>query len=243
VKPGFDLTGRRVLVVGGGSPRWSGEGPVNNGGSIACLAGNSGAAVAVADRDEDAAGRVADRIESAGGKAFPVVADVSDPPQCDRLVDEAAERLGGIDGLVLNVGIGAGVGLAGTTADMWDRVLGVNLRSHFLVVKRSMPMMQSGGSIVFMSSAAALRPGTNSRSYDASKAALLGFSRHVAMEGAPQGVRSNVVAPGLIDTPMGREASRATRAATGSGSRSAGRERLRRWLTRSCSSCPMRRAT
>ncbi len=205
--PGFDLSGRHVLVVGGGSAPWSGDGPGNNGGAIACLAARSGAAVAVGDRDPAAASRVADHIEATGGSASAIVADVADPEQCERLVDDAAARLGALDGLVLNVGIGEGAGLAGTTAAMWDRVLAVNLRAHFLVVKRALPLMDSG-SIVFMSSAAALRPGTYSPSYDASKAALLALSRHVALEGAPRGVRANAVAPGLIDTPMGREASR-----------------------------------
>jgi NAD(P)-dependent dehydrogenase (short-subunit alcohol dehydrogenase family) len=61
-----------------------------------------------------------------------------------------------------------------------------------------------GGSIVFIGSVAGLRPGTFSPSYDASKAGLIGLCRHVAMEGARRGVRANVVAPGLMDTPMGR---------------------------------------
>jgi NAD(P)-dependent dehydrogenase (short-subunit alcohol dehydrogenase family) len=68
--------------------------------------------------------------------------------------------------------------------------------------------MPPGGSIVFISSVAGLKPGSNLPAYDASKAALAGLCRHVAMEGARGGVRANVIAPGLIDTPLGRLASR-----------------------------------
>src|SRR5437764_917764 len=128
---------------------------------------------------------------------------------CQRLVAEAVERLGGLDGVVLNAGIGAGLGLAGTSAADWDQVLAVNLRAHFLISKAALPVLNDGGSIVYIGSVAGLKPGTGIPSYDTSKAALAGLSRHVAMEGAKRGVRANVVAPGLIDTVLGRLASRA----------------------------------
>jgi NAD(P)-dependent dehydrogenase (short-subunit alcohol dehydrogenase family) len=114
--------------------------------------------------------------------------------------------LDGLDGVVCNVGIGLGRGLAGTTADEWDAVHAANVRSHFLVCRAALPAMPDGGAIVFISSIAALRPGTRIPAYDATKAALAGLCRHVAFEGARQGVRANVVAPGLIDTPLGRRA-------------------------------------
>jgi NAD(P)-dependent dehydrogenase (short-subunit alcohol dehydrogenase family) len=84
----------------------------------------------------------------------------------------------------------------------------VNLRSHFLVARRALPQLPRGGSIVFVSSVAGLRPGSFVPSYDTSKAALLGLCRHVALEGSRRGVRANVLAPGLIDTPLGRLASK-----------------------------------
>jgi NAD(P)-dependent dehydrogenase (short-subunit alcohol dehydrogenase family) len=123
------------------------------------------------------------------------------------LVDCSATVLGGLDGVVLNVGIGAGLRLDGTSAETWDRVLAVNLRSHFLVARRALPLLPEGASIVFVSSVAGLRPGSQSPSYDTSKAALFGLCRHTALEGARRGVRANVLAPGLIDTPLGRRAS------------------------------------
>ena len=162
----------------------------------------------MADIDPQAAAVTVAAIESEGGTAAGVLADVRHPADCERLVTGASAALGGLDGLVLNVGIGMGLGLAGTESQAWDDVFAVNLRSHFLVVKAALPLM-SGGAIVFIGSLAGLRPGTFSPSYDASKAGVIALCRHTAMEGSPRGVRANVVAPGLIDTPMGRGASRA----------------------------------
>jgi NAD(P)-dependent dehydrogenase (short-subunit alcohol dehydrogenase family) len=203
------LAGRRIVVVGGGS-RGVGDpgGPPGNGQAIAMLAAREGASVAVVDVVADAAQETVGLIERSGGTAASVVADVADADACERLVDEAAEVLGGIDGLVLNVGVGAGIKLEGTTAEIWDHVLAVNLRSHFLVTRRALPKLPSGASIVFVGSVAGLRPGSLVPSYDTSKAALLGLCRHVALEGARRGVRANVLAPGLIDTPLGRVASK-----------------------------------
>jgi NAD(P)-dependent dehydrogenase (short-subunit alcohol dehydrogenase family) len=137
-----------------------------------------------------------------------VVADVSREQDCERMVAEALRDLKGIDGVVLNVGIGLGRGLSATTAEQWDAVFAVNLRAHFLVSRAVLPVLSTGASIVFVSSVAGIRPGTNVPAYDSSKAGLAGLCRHVAFEGSRRGVRANVVAPGLIDTPLGRQASR-----------------------------------
>jgi NAD(P)-dependent dehydrogenase (short-subunit alcohol dehydrogenase family) len=202
------LAGRRVVVVGGGS-RAAGnpDAPPSNGQAISVLAAREGAAVAVVDRVPEAALETVALIEGERGRAVTVLADVSDPEACERLVDEAAAELGGIDGVVLNVGIGGGIGLEGTTPEIWDQVLSINLRSHFLIARHALPLLDAGASIVFIGSVAGLRPGSHLPSYDASKAALLALCRHVALEGARHGVRANVVAPGLIDTPLGRLAS------------------------------------
>ena len=203
------LAGRRVVVVGGGSQGVGDEdAPPGNGQAIAALAAREGATVAVVDVVSEAAEETIRLIEQNGGTGAKVIADVADPAACERLVDDAAGALGGLDAVVLNVGIGAGLKLESTTAEMWDRVFAVNLRSHFLVARRALPMLPRGGSIVFIGSVAGLRPGSLMPSYDTSKAALLGLCRHVALEGARRGVRANLLAPGLIDTPLGRVASR-----------------------------------
>ncbi len=100
------------------------------------------------------------------------------------------------DGIVLNVGTGFGMGVAGTSPDDWDRTFALNLRAHFMVVKRALVTLPDNSSIVFIGSVAGLRPGSRIPAYDASKAGLIGLNRHVAMEGARRGIRSNVLCPG-----------------------------------------------
>ena len=202
------LDGRRVLVVGAGTqPSDESEPPIGNGRAIAVLAAREGASVVCADRDGDSAAETAGWITKEGGHAEVVVADVASEDECRRLIEESAGD-SSIDGLVLNVGIGRGGGLRSTSADDWDTTFAVNVRSHFLLCREAMPRMADGGSIVFISSVAGLKPGSRIPAYDSSKAAVIGLCRHVALEGARHGVRANVVAPGLIDTPLGRWASR-----------------------------------
>ena len=167
------LSGRRILVVGAGTQRSDDpDAPIGNGRAISVLAAREGAAVACADKDRDAADETARLVESAGGTASVVVGDVVDEVACARIVDEAAGALGGLDGLVCNVGIGVGRGLAETTVAEWDAVFAVNTRAHFLLCRAALPLMTTGGAIVFLSSVAGLRPGTRIPAYDTSKAAL-----------------------------------------------------------------------
>ena len=201
------LAGRNVLVVGAGTqPSDEPDAPVGNGRAIAILAAREGAAVICADRDRAAARETADWIAREGGRATVVEADVTSEDDCNDLIASAAAD--GFDGLVLNVGIGRGQGgLEGTSAHDWDTTFAVNLRGHFLVARAALPVLPENAAIVFISSVAGLQPGSRLPAYDASKAGLHGLCRHVALEGAPRGVRANVVAPGLIDTPLGRLAS------------------------------------
>lgn len=201
------LVGRRVLVVGAGTQRSDDpEAPAGNGRAISVLAAREGAAVACADVNADAAAETARLITEEGGRAEVIVGDVTDEDACTRMVSEAVAALGGLDGLVCNVGIGLGRGLEGTSVAEWDLVHAVNVRGHFLLCRAAMPIMETGAAIVFISSVAGLKPGTRIPSYDTTKAALAGLNRHVAFEGARRGIRANVVAPGLVDTPLGRRA-------------------------------------
>ena len=211
------LTGRRVLVVGAGTrPSPEPDPPLGNGRAISVLAAREGAAVACADRNAAAAEATAAlvRAEHAdgpgnGGQAAAVVlADVAAPDACAAVVADSAAALGGLDGLVLNVGIGLGRGMAGTSAAQWDQTFAVNTRAHFLVAAAALEALEPGSAIVFISSAASLRAATGIPAYDASKAALLGICRQVAREGMARGIRANLVVPSLVDTPLGREASR-----------------------------------
>lgn len=203
------LTGRRILVVGAGQNDYGEHHPpIGNGRAIAVLFAREGARVAVADRDQASAEATTVRIINEGGTAVTLVADMLKPADPAAMVNEAAAALGGLDGVVYNVGIGENQGLAATSADSWDRVLGVNLRGAMLTAKAALPVLADGSSIVFTSSTAGVKPGSRIPSYDASKAALGGLMRHVAFEGAERSIRANVVAPGLMDTSLGRVASR-----------------------------------
>jgi NAD(P)-dependent dehydrogenase (short-subunit alcohol dehydrogenase family) len=211
------LAGRRILVVGAGTQTSDEiDPPLGNGQAIALLCAREGAVVACADKNEEAARATQNKIQSAGGKAIVLVGDVANAAVCDELVANAEKEMHGLDGVVLNVGIGLGRGLEGTDAALWDQTFAVNLRSHFLIARAALPRMPLGSALVFISSTASLRPGTGIPAYDASKAGIAGLCRHVANEGARRGVRANVVVPGLIDTPLGRNASkrRASRART-----------------------------
>jgi NAD(P)-dependent dehydrogenase (short-subunit alcohol dehydrogenase family) len=159
------------------------------------------------DRDLDAAQDTVRLIAAEGGRAHAVRADVSDPAQCAEVVPAAIAALGGLDGLVLNVGIALGLGVAQTTADEWDQTFAVNVRAHLLIAGAALPHLAPRSSIVFVGSAASLQAGTGVVSYDASKAALLGLCRQTAREAARSRSRANVLVPGYVDTPMGRFAS------------------------------------
>src|SRR5262245_39579969 len=203
------LAGRRVLVVGGGQTDIGEPAtPIGNGRATCILFAREGARVAVADRDAASAEATAAAIAQEGGHAATVVADVAREEDVTRMVDEAVESLGGLDGLVLNVGIGAGAGLAGTTAEAWDLTFAVNIRSHMLACRAALPRLADGAAMVFISSIAGMKPGSRMPAYDASKAGLFGLCRAVALEGERRAIRANVVAPGLMDTSIGRLATR-----------------------------------
>lgn len=211
------MRGRRLFVVGGGTQE-SGdpEAPLGNGRAIAVAAATAGAKVAVSDINEAAAQKTVDLVVAAGADGYSMQADAADPDACAATVDWAVSVMGGLDALVLNVGIGSGFGLEHTSADQWDTVMAVNLTSNFATLKAALPVMESPAAVVVISSLAGLRPGSGIPAYDASKAAQIGLMRHAAREGAKSGVRVNAVCPGLIDTPLGRLASqgRPSRAAT-----------------------------
>jgi len=199
------LTGRRVVVIGAGTrASEDDDAPIGNGRAIAVLCAREGAAVACVDIDRDAAQLTADLCRQEGADAVTIAADVREAKACEQLVHEAREGLAGLDGVVANVGFGAGQGLAGTTPELWDDIFALNVRSHFLVARAAVPVLEDGGSLVFIGSAASLRAGTRFPAYDASKSALFGLCRHVALEGAPRGIRANHVIPGPVDTPLGR---------------------------------------
>jgi NAD(P)-dependent dehydrogenase (short-subunit alcohol dehydrogenase family) len=205
-------------VVGGGQRTFdAATDPIGNGRAMSVLFGREGAQVAVADQNAASAADTVERIRAEGGRALAIEADITREADVTRMIAAAHEGMGGLDGLVLNVGIGAGaLGLAGVKRDEWDAVLATNLRGPMLCCREAFPRLADGASIVFISSIAGLTAGSRLVAYDASKAALGGLMRHVALEGSRRGIRANVICPGLVDTPLGRLASagRSSRAAT-----------------------------
>ncbi len=206
------LEGRRVLIVGGGqADRGLEDPPTGNGRAMAILFAREGAAVAVADIDEASARKTAELASEAAAGGQPVAAigaDASREQDVIAMLEAAREQLGGgLHAVVLNVGIGAGLGVQGTDVDDWDRVIATNLRSHFLGCKHALPALEPGGAILLIGSIAATQF-TPIPAYGASKAALQSLTRSAAVEGAhTNGIRVNLLEPGLMDTPLGRHAS------------------------------------
>ena len=236
------LHGRCITVVGAGTqPSRDPDAPIGNGRAIAVRAAREGAAVVCVDRDEAAVQETWRMITEEGGKAAVVIADVTTEEGCRAALSDDPGLA--TDGLVLNVGSGFGMGVAGTSPDEWDRTFALNLRSHFLLVRRALVTLRDDASILFMGSVAGLRPGSRIPAYDASKAGLIGLSRHVAVEGARRGIRANVLAPGLIDTPLGRAASAGRPSRRARRCPSAVRAPPGRWRRRRSSCSPTRPAT
>lgn len=199
------LEDRRVLVIGGGQADYGLEDPpTGNGRAMCALFAREGAAVAVGDLDQASAEATAALVRDEGATAEVLVGDGTDDASVQRMVSGAAEALGGLDGLVLNIGSGAGFHLSGTSAEDWDNTMATNLRSAFLGCKHGLATMDAGA-IVLIGSVAA-REVLPIPAYGASKAGLESLCRQAAVEGAPH-VRTNLLMPGLMDTPLGRMAS------------------------------------
>ena len=203
------LAGRKVLVVGGGQENYGVEDPpVGNGRAMSVLFAREGATVAVADLDPAKAEETAELVRGEGVEVVAIAADASDEDDVVRMFDEARSGLGGLDGIVLNVGVAGGLGLEGTTVEDWDRVMAVNARAHFLGLKHGLPALRNdGGGAIVLTGSLASRETMPSPAYAASKGALETLVRNGAIEGAPS-VRVNLLIPGLIDTPLGRLATK-----------------------------------
>jgi NAD(P)-dependent dehydrogenase (short-subunit alcohol dehydrogenase family) len=203
------LQGRRVLVIGAGQRSIPDEDPpIGNGRAISVLCAREGASLCCVDISAEAAQATVGQVVAEGGQAFAETADVSDASAIAPLVQRVAAQMGGLDGLVLNVGISHGLPLAKITPASWDKEYAVNLRSHMFFAQAALELMSPGGSIVLMSSLASLRNGGRNPAYESSKAAQVALARSIAVAGEPQGIRCNAVLPGLMDTPMGRDATR-----------------------------------
>jgi len=130
------------------------------------------------------------------------VADVSDPQAVEQLFHEAGETLGGLDMLVNNAGIAGPTGPVETLALAdWEQTMAVNINGHFLCTKQAVPSLKKagGGLIVNLSSAAGVFGFPNRTPYAASKWAVIGFTKSLAMELGPNQIRVNAICPGLVE--------------------------------------------
>jgi meso-butanediol dehydrogenase/(S,S)-butanediol dehydrogenase/diacetyl reductase len=184
--------GKVVLVTGG---------TAGFGLSTARLAREVGARVAVAGRREDR-GREAEA--SLGGDSLYVPADVSVEGDVERMVAAVVERFGRLDVVVNNAGIVRRFPALDETTMGWDAVMDVNLRGVFACCRTALPhLIATRGSIVNISSVLALRSQKGrSPAYDASKAGVEAFTRALACQYGPYGVRANAVAPGFVETEL-----------------------------------------
>jgi NAD(P)-dependent dehydrogenase (short-subunit alcohol dehydrogenase family) len=193
------LEGKAAIVTGAGS---QGEG-FGTGKAMSYLFAREGARVCLVDRDPARAEETLALIRQAGGEAFVCAADVTRAADCARCVGQTVERYGALHVLVNNVGIGAGGGkLDQIDEALWDKVFDINLRSAYLMSRSALPHLAAArGALVNIASIAGLRA-LGGPAYGSSKAALVQFTRELALVYGRDGVRANAIAPGHLFTPL-----------------------------------------
>jgi len=187
-----------------------------NGRAIALGLAREGAAVGLGDVDASGVAALADEIGRAGGKAFATGLDVADPRQCAAFAAACSAALGPASILVNNAGIIRRVGIDDPDYDRhWQETLTVNATGMKNMVRALLPQLRATkGRIVNLGSINSFATGPRATTYTVSKGAVLQFTRALAAELAPEGIRVNGIAPGVIDTPM-TAATRADPAAIG----------------------------
>jgi NAD(P)-dependent dehydrogenase (short-subunit alcohol dehydrogenase family) len=196
------LEGKVALITGAAS---------GQGRDAAMLFAQEGARVVITDINEEGVKEAVEMVKAAGGEAVGRQMDVADATQVQDGVAFAVRTFGTLNILYNNAGVylrGKDGPVTRLSDDIWDTVLTVNLKSMYLCCKYAIPEMvkAGGGSIVNTASAAGLM-GTNFHAYSASKGGMIALSRSIATTYAPQNVRSNVICPGFIETPMTAEIS------------------------------------
>lgn len=192
-----NLQDRTVLVTGAAS---------GIGKATALLYGQLGAKVMLSDLNEEAGQQVTEQLLAAGGTARFFQADVSDPAQCQQLIQETVSSFGTLDIAFNNAGIGGELNLtADYSIEGWQQIINVNLNSVFYCLKYELEAMlkqDSPGSIVNMASILGQVGTAQSPGYVAAKHGIVGLTQTAAIEYAAKGIRINAIGPAYIDTPL-----------------------------------------
>ena len=209
--PEKELARRIVLVTGGGS---------GIGRAVAQRLAAEGAHVAITDLDADSARRVADEVTKAvgGGRALGLGMDVTSEASVREAFEATVLAWGGLDILVSNAGIAHSAPVDRMALADWERSFAVNSTGHFLVAREAMRVLIRqgiGGSLVFVATKNVMSPGKDFAAYSAAKAAEAQLAKVLALEGAPHGIRSNIVNPDAVfqDSKLWSEEIRRERAA------------------------------
>jgi NAD(P)-dependent dehydrogenase (short-subunit alcohol dehydrogenase family) len=195
------LQGKIALIVGAGcvGPGWG------NGRAACVLFAQEGAKIFAVDRDMGPMEETVARVKDAGGEIATHLCDVTQQASVAAMVQACRDKYGRIDVLVNNVGGSAPGGPVEMAEEAWDAQIDLNLKSIFLTCKHVLPVMeaQGSGSIINTASASGIRwTGAAQVAYAASKAGVIQFSKVVAVQYAPKGVRVNTIIPGQLHTPM-----------------------------------------
>ncbi|MBM3817662.1 MAG: SDR family oxidoreductase [Acidimicrobiia bacterium] len=197
---------RIALVTGGGR---------GIGRAIARALGGPDTFVAVSGRTRSALESSALDLESLGGRALAIQMDVTQEGSVAGAIRDLAGAAGHVDVLVNNAGVGGGEPIAGSDIQRWKRTIDTNLTGMYLVTRGVVPLMRAGGRIVNISSVLGRFGVPGYTAYCASKHGVIGFTRALALELAPQQVTVNALCPGWVDTEMAAEGMRQGASATG----------------------------
>jgi 3-hydroxybutyrate dehydrogenase len=172
---------------------------------IAILFAQEGAKIVIADLNKAAADATAAELKAQGAEAIGVAVDVTSEAQVDAAVEEAAKAFGGIDILISNAGIQIVHPVEEFSFADWKKMLAIHLDGAFLTTKACLKHMYAqgrGGSVIYMGSVHSKEASVLKAPYVTAKHGLIGLSKTVAKEGAKYGVRSNVICPGFVRTPL-----------------------------------------
>lgn len=188
----FSLKGKTAIITG--ASKGIGE-------SIAQIYANQGANVVVSSRKQEALDEVAKSIKADGGEAIGIACNTGSLEEIQHLVDQTVTQYGSIDIIVNNAATNPVFGpIINTDESAFDKIMNVNVKGPFELVKRAIPHVNQGGSIINISSVGGISPEPMLGIYSVSKAALVSLTKVMAKEFGPGGIRANVICPGLIKT-------------------------------------------